>query len=156
MTVHQAVLATPLGDLIATADDGAITELRFSEPGELPDEPSSTACLEQIAEILERYWAGEPVRFDVPLQLNGTPFQTKVWRALIEVPYGETTTYSEIARRIGAPRAVRAVGRANGANPIAIAVPCHRVIGANGTLTGYGGGIERKKALLELEGALGS
>ena len=97
--------------------------------------------------------AGGP-SFDVPLALDGTPFQLRVWRALLEIPYGETTSYGELARRIESPRAVRAVGLANGRNPIAVIVPCHRVIGADGTLTGYGGGLERKRLLLELESRL--
>jgi len=152
--VCSVVLSTPLGDVVASSDGRALTALRFAEADEGPEDSKSAPCLHELAVLLTRYWAGEPVRFDIPLALAGTPFQTKVWRALVDVPYGETISYAELARQVGSPRAVRAVGRANGANPIAIVVPCHRVIGSNGTLTGYGGGIGRKKALLELEGAL--
>ena len=100
---------------------------------------------------LEEYFAGERTTFDVPLAPEGAPFEREVWRALEEIPYGETVSYGEIARRVGQPTAARAVGTANGRNPIAVIVPCHRVIGANGSLTGYGGGLERKRLLLELE-----
>jgi O-6-methylguanine DNA methyltransferase len=105
---------------------------------------------------LGRYFAGERVQFTCPLDLRGTPFQLLVWNALTRIPYGETCSYTEIAREIGHPRAVRAVGAANGANPIAIVVPCHRVIGSNGSLTGYGGGLPTKAWLLALESSSGS
>ncbi|HYM67200.1 MAG TPA: methylated-DNA--[protein]-cysteine S-methyltransferase, partial [Patescibacteria group bacterium] len=100
---------------------------------------------------LGEYFAGRRTDFDVPLEMEGTPFQLRVWEALREIGYGETISYGELARRIGNPSASRAVGMANGCNPIAVIVPCHRVIGANGTLTGYGGGVERKRLLLDLE-----
>ena len=100
------------------------------------------------------YFAGRLTSFDVPMQLEGTPFQREVWQGLLEIDYGETISYGELARRIGRPRAVRAVGLANGQNPIAVIVPCHRVIGADGTLTGYGGGLDRKRLLLDLEARL--
>lgn len=103
---------------------------------------------------LRAYFAGKLRRFDLPLDLQGTEFQLRVWRELEAIPFGETRSYSQIAATIGAPRAVRAVGAANGANPIPIVVPCHRVIGAAGTLVGYGGGLPLKKRLLELEGSL--
>jgi O-6-methylguanine DNA methyltransferase len=102
---------------------------------------------------LRAYFAGQLRRFDLPLDMQGTPFQLRVWRELERIPYGETRSYSQIAAAIGAPRAVRAVGAANGANPIPIVVPCHRVIGASGKLVGYGGGLPLKQRLLELEGA---
>jgi len=104
---------------------------------------------------LAAYFRGETVVFAVDLDLEGTAFQKSVWRALLEIEYGETTSYAEIARRIGRPKAVRAVGLANGRNPVSIIVPCHRVIGSNGSLTGYGGGIERKQFLLDLEAPAG-
>ena len=104
-----------------------------------------------MVEQLGAYFAGELTRFDVDLTLAGTQFQRRVWTALQTIPYGETRSYGEIAEQIGAPGASRAVGLANGRNPIGIIVPCHRVIGASGSLTGYGGGLERKKALLDLE-----
>jgi O-6-methylguanine DNA methyltransferase len=112
------------------------------------------APLEQAANELRRYFAGERVQFSCPLDLHGTPFQMHVWRELRRIPYGETRTYGELAQAIGRPNASRAVGAANGANPIAIIVPCHRVIGHNGTLTGYGGGLPTKAWLLSLEGVV--
>jgi methylated-DNA-[protein]-cysteine S-methyltransferase len=105
---------------------------------------------------LEEYFSGRRRHFDLPLDLHGTEFQKRCWRELLKIPYGETRSYAEIARAIGNPSAVRAVGLANGQNPIAIIVPCHRVIGSDGSLTGYGGGLDVKRRLLELEGALSS
>ena len=110
------------------------------------------APLKHAMDELKRYLAGERVEFTCPLDLHGTPFQVAVWQELLRIPYGETRTYAEIARAIGRPTASRAVGMANGANPVAIIVPCHRVIGSNGTLTGYGGGLPAKRWLLSLEG----
>ncbi len=110
------------------------------------------APLKHAADEMRGYLAGEPVAFTCPLDLRGTPFQLAVWQALCTIPYGETCSYGEIAHRIGKPSAARAVGAANGANPVAIIVPCHRVIGGNGTLTGYGGGLPAKAWLLHLEG----
>ena len=107
----------------------------------------------EAARQLRAYFAGELRRFDLPLDMQGTDFQLRVWRELERIPYGETRSYLQVAEGIGAPRAVRAVGAANGANPIPIVVPCHRVIGANGKLVGYGGGLPLKRRLLELEGA---
>ena len=108
--------------------------------------------LQLAIDELERYFAGEPVTFSCPLDLRGTPFQLSVWQALSRIPYGEICSYGEIAAAIDHPKAARAVGAANGANPVAIIVPCHRVIGSNGTLTGYGGGLSTKAWLLSLEG----
>jgi O-6-methylguanine DNA methyltransferase len=112
--------------------------------------PIATEAVRQ----LRAYFAGQLRRFDLPLDMRGTDFQLRVWRELERIPFGETRSYLEIAEAIGAPRAVRAVGAANGANPIPIVVPCHRVIGASGKLVGYGGGLPLKKRLLQLEGAL--
>jgi methylated-DNA-[protein]-cysteine S-methyltransferase len=109
------------------------------------------ATFANIRDQLDQYFAGERHEFDVGLDLEGNSFERSVWDALLAIPYGETASYGEIARRIGAPSAPRAVGMANGRNPVAVIVPCHRVIGANGSLTGYGGGLERKRFLLELE-----
>jgi methylated-DNA-[protein]-cysteine S-methyltransferase len=106
---------------------------------------------QKAAEELDAYFAGELCQFSVPLDLRGTAFQRRVWQRLLEIPYGETRSYGYIARALGRPTAGRAVGRANGTNPISIIVPCHRVIGADGRLVGYGGGLDRKKALLDLE-----
>ena len=114
-------------------------------------EDASCEPLRQAVDQLERYFAGEHAQFTCPLDLYGTPFQLKVWNALTRIPFGETRTYAEVAREIGHPSAVRAVGAANGANPVAIIVPCHRVIGSNGSLTGYGGGLPTKSWLLNLE-----
>ena len=115
--------------------------------------PGSHPIATEATRQLRTYFAGQLRRFDLPLDMRGTGFQLRVWRELERIPYGETRSYSQIAEAIGAPRAVRAVGAANGANPIPIMVPCHRVIGASGKLVGYGGGLPLKKRLLELEGA---
>lgn len=112
------------------------------------------AALQQASDELRRYFKGEKVPFSCPLDLHGTPFQIAVWRELSNIPYGETRSYGEIARAIGHPSTSRAVGAANGANPIAIIVPCHRVIGSGGALTGYGGGLPTKSWLLKLEGII--
>jgi O-6-methylguanine DNA methyltransferase len=113
---------------------------------------SQVEPLQQAVQELQRYFAGEKLTFSCPLDLQGTAFQVSVWQALRDIPYGETRSYAEIAQVTGRPSAVRAVGAANGANPIAVIVPCHRVIGSNGTLTGYGGGLSTKSWLLSLEG----
>jgi O-6-methylguanine DNA methyltransferase len=115
-------------------------------------EAEEVAPLQQAIDELRRYLAGEHIQFSCPLDLHGTPFQVSVWEELYRIPYGETRTYTEIAHAIGHPSAVRAVGAANGSNPVAIIVPCHRVIGSNGSLTGYGGGLPTKAWLLHLEG----
>lgn len=110
--------------------------------------------LYQASDQLQRYFAGEHIQFSCPLDLRGTAFQVAVWEELYRIPYGQTRSYGEIARLIGRPQTVRAVGAANGANPVAVIVPCHRVIGSNGTLTGYGGGLPMKEWLLKLEGVV--
>jgi O-6-methylguanine DNA methyltransferase len=115
-------------------------------------EGEKIAPLQQAKDELQRYFAGERVQFSCPLDLHGTAFQIMVWKELTRIPYGETRSYGEIALSIGRPAAVRAVGAANGSNPVAIIVPCHRVIGSNGHLTGYGGGLPTKAWLLSLEG----
>ena len=143
-------IETPIGPLHAAFDEeGRLTELGFREPAHDPPPAPPNPDLESQ---LREYFSGRRTTFDFPLAPKGTPFQLAVWSALLEIPYGDTTTYAELARRIGRPNAVRAVGAANGANPIPVIIPCHRVIGSNGTLTGYGGGIERKQWLLALEG----
>ncbi|MDQ3283510.1 MAG: methylated-DNA--[protein]-cysteine S-methyltransferase [Acidobacteriota bacterium] len=143
------LLDSPIGPLTAIVDaEGRLEQLRFGVM-EVEPNPRAAAVLTQLRE----YFAGRRKTFDIELAPRGTAFQLAVWEALTKVPYGETVTYAELARRIGKPSAVRAVGAANGANPIPVIVPCHRVIGSNGTLTGYGGGIERKQWLLALEGA---
>ena len=120
----------------------------------VPDEEwhaDTAGCLDGVCRELDAYFAGRLTRFETRVAPEGTPFQTRVWTALCDIPYGRTLSYSELARQIGAEKAVRAVGAANGANPIAIIVPCHRVIGADGSLTGFGGGLPVKRALLDLE-----
>lgn len=115
------------------------------------EDEDDNALLERVAQELDEYFAGERMEFDVPLLLAGTEFQRKVWNALPEVKYGETATYRELAKSIGRPASVRAVANAVGANPISIFIPCHRIVGSNGTLTGYAGGLEAKSFLLQLE-----
>ena len=152
---------SPVGPLLLVARGSELTRLHFvsgRKPAEVPAGSSKTTpgCAASREQLTE-YFAGRRARsFDIPLALEGTAFQRRVWTALGEIPYGETISYGELARRIGQPTAVRAVGLANGSNPIAIIVPCHRVIGANGTLTGYGGGLPTKARLLDLERGVGS
>jgi methylated-DNA-[protein]-cysteine S-methyltransferase len=152
-------IETPIGPLHAAFDEeGKLAELGFRErdPLTVTREPDPRATghgqWATLVEQLHEYFSGKRKTFTFPLAPRGTEFQLAVWNALLEIPYGDTTTYAELARRIGRPSAVRAVGAANGANPIPVIIPCHRVIGSNGTLTGYGGGIERKQWLLALEG----
>jgi methylated-DNA-[protein]-cysteine S-methyltransferase len=150
---------SPIGELLLLGDGHALHGLYMQDgrkPVEIaPQWERSTAPFTGVQAQLREYFAGERVAFDTPLAMDGTRFERLVWRALIDIPYGETVSYGEIARRIDQPSAARAVGLANGCNPIAVIVPCHRVIGANGTLTGYGGGLERKRLLLELESGQG-
>ena len=151
--VEYAAIVTPLGTMRLATDGRAILELEFDLPpvALVALSPGSQRLADAVQRRLDAYFEGRPVAFDFPVAPSGTPFQQAVWSALCGIPYGETVSYAEIARRVGRPSAVRAVGAANGRNPIAILVPCHRVIGANGTLTGYSAGLERKRALLALE-----
>jgi len=149
-------IESPIGDLILVADDEALREIRFTS-GKRPEGPpvngqEDPRPFARIVRQLDEYFAGGRREFDVPLAPQGTAFQRRVWDALLGVAYGRTATYAEIARAVGNPKAVRAVGLANGRNPIPIIIPCHRVIGSDGTLTGYGGGLPIKRKLLELEG----
>ena len=138
---------TPVGKMYLKSDGENITELKFGScENDSPDEVLIKAKTE-----LEEYFAGARKSFTLPLRPEGTGFQRSVWRALCEIPYGETSTYSQIAEKIGNKKACRAVGMANNRNPIAIIIPCHRVVGANGSLTGYAGGLDKKEFLLELE-----
>jgi methylated-DNA-[protein]-cysteine S-methyltransferase len=146
---------SPIGELLLLGDGHALRGL-YMRQGRKPITirrgwQASEAAFEEVRRQLGEYFAGQRTTFRVPLTLEGTPFQRRVWRALQEIGYGETVSYGELARRIDRPTAVRAVGLANGRNPISVIVPCHRVIGADGTLTGYGGGLERKRLLLDLE-----
>jgi methylated-DNA-[protein]-cysteine S-methyltransferase len=140
---------SPAGPLTLEGDDRRLTRLGF---GEAHTPQGDARAVAAAAIQLEQYFAGERTEFELDIDLaTGTPFERRVWEAVSAIPYGETATYAEIARRIGSPQACRAVGRANGRNPIALIVPCHRVVGSSGSLTGYAGGIEMKRALLELE-----
>jgi methylated-DNA-[protein]-cysteine S-methyltransferase len=148
-------LESPIGQLLALGDGRSLCGL-YMQGGRKPVgvDASWRASADAFADVssqLSEYFAGQRTSFDVELEMRGTPFQRRVWRALRDIGYGETISYGELARRIGVPSAARAVGMANGCNPIAVIVPCHRVIGADGTLTGYGGGVERKRLLLDLE-----
>ena len=157
--VAQARLPSPLGAITLAATDAGLAGLWFDEqrhhPGALdaPDDPRQR-WIAQAADELDAYWhGGRPTRFRVALDLAGTAFQRGVWRALQDIAAGCISSYSDVAARVGAPRAVRAVGAAIGRNPASVIVPCHRVLGRDGSLTGYAGGLDRKRALLELEGA---
>jgi methylated-DNA-[protein]-cysteine S-methyltransferase len=157
------VVESPIGPLTVADRAARICLLHFGGDGPdidtilerwYPGEPTDRRRLTELRGVLSRYFAGEHAVIDtVPVELNGTAFQKRVWKALRRIPHGSTLSYAELARRIGEPAAVRAVGAANGANPVALIVPCHRVIGSNGTLTGYGGGLDRKEWLLNHEHA---
>ena len=147
---------SPIGPLLLAGDTTTLRRLAFVREGRPePDgdwAPDARGVLDGVCRELDAYFAGRLTRFETAVEPQGTEFQRRVWRALVGIPYGQTRSYGELARHIGAEKAVRAVGAANGANPIAIIVPCHRVIGANGSLTGYGGGLDRKRWLLRHEG----
>ncbi|MCP2340503.1 methylated-DNA--[protein]-cysteine S-methyltransferase [Actinomadura rupiterrae] len=157
MNTH-VVIDSPVGPLTLVADGPELVGLymnqqrhrpedeTFGAPGDPEDEPFAST-----ASQLAAYFTGDRHEFDLPLKLKGTPFQQRVWEALTRIPYGETVSYGELAAELGNPSASRAVGLANGRNPIGIIVPCHRVVGSTGSLTGYGGGIERKRFLLDFE-----
>ncbi len=147
----QCLINTPLGDMLAVEADGALTALDFLPEGAQVAAGDDTPLLRRVKAQLTAYFAGELQAFDLPIKPRGTDFQQKVWQRLLNIPYGETRSYGQIAKEIGQPGASRAVGQANNRNPIAIVVPCHRVVGASGSMTGYGGGLPRKEALLELE-----
>lgn len=145
------VMDSPVGRLRITAQDGCITGVDRTD---LPPVPTHDPLLQDCVRQLSEYFARQRTVFDLPLCLNGTPFRQRVWAELMRIPYGTVISYGEVARRIGQPGASRAVGGANHANPICIIVPCHRVISADGTLGGYGGGLDMKARLLQLEGVL--
>jgi len=152
--IQYRTIGSPIGTLTLAGRGGLLTNLRMVDQTYEPNrtdwspEPSG---FDDVVDQLGAYFAGELTDFDIELDLAGTEFQRRVWKALLTIPYGQTRSYGQIAEQIGAPGAARAVGLANGHNPIAIIVPCHRVIGANGSLTGFGGGLGRKRTLLELE-----
>ncbi len=153
---HHCLIPSPIGLLTLVASAQGLTGIFMdTHPNPIPaDSVADDSRFREARSQLAAYFAGGLKKFDLPLDPKGTPFQLSVWRALLEIPFGETISYGEQARRIGRPKAVRAVGLANGANPLSIVIPCHRVIGKNGSLTGYGGGLERKRFLLGLESAL--
>lgn len=154
MTIYASRLESPIGPLTALVDEGgALTRLLFADQpppaGAVWDDDRCAAVRAQ----LEEYFRGERGAFDLPLAPAGSDFQRRVWDELARIPFGATVNYAQLAARVGRPGAARAVGRANATNPIPIVLPCHRVIGSNGSLTGYAGGIDAKRRLLELEGA---
>lgn len=148
---------TFFGKYTLNEEDGSITNLSFGDSSKLPKnvEIKETPLLKKAHQQLEEYFQGQRQKFDLPLSPQGTDFQKKVWQALQTIPYGQTATYKEIAIKAGSPKGSRAVGMANNKNPIGIIIPCHRVIGTNGTLTGYAGGLELKQQLLDLESKKG-
>ena len=155
MTMYYCYLETPIGELLLVGENGALVQVEFEKRSHvIPPDPAwreDNSALRPHARQLTEYFRGKRRAFDIKLDLRGTEFQIEVWNALLDIPYGETISYGELAGRVGRPNASRAVGAANGKNPIPIIVPCHRVIGSDGTLTGFGGGLPTKKALLELE-----
>ena len=157
MTIFYTDAESPIGPLLLTSDGAALTGLYLEESRRRPQvggdwrREDEAAPFAEARQQLEDYFAGRRREFDLPLAPVGTKFQKEVWAALTLIPYGTTATYGEIARQIGIPKACRAVGHANGCNPLFIVVPCHRVLGASGRLTGYGGGLSRKETLLTLE-----
>jgi AraC family transcriptional regulator of adaptative response/methylated-DNA-[protein]-cysteine methyltransferase len=162
--VHVTRISTPLGPMVAAATDEAVCLLEFADRRALSTQlrrlsrrvpavfaPGDNRVLEALGRELHEYFTGERLRFDVPVLAPGSRFQEAVWAVLREIPAGQTRSYADVARAIGRPTAVRAVARANGSNRLAILIPCHRVIGSDGSLTGYGGGVWRKRRLLDLE-----
>ena len=150
-TTAREYLDTPAGTLEILADANHVRQIEFVGRSR---QANGNKLTREAAKQLKAYFAGKRQQFDLPLAQEGTDFQQQVWQALQGIPYGITCSYSDIAGRIGRPKAVRAVGAANGQNKIAIVIPCHRVIGSNGTLTGYAGGLDKKEILLKLEGSL--
>lgn len=155
VVTKTTTLDSPVGPLTLAARDGCLTGVHMEDQRHAPTDTAAwqrdDAVFTEVARQIEAYFAGELDRFDLPMRPVGSEFQQRVWLGLREIPYGETISYGELARRVGNARASRAVGLANGRNPIGIIVPCHRVIGADGTLTGYGGGLDRKRWLLNHE-----
>jgi methylated-DNA-[protein]-cysteine S-methyltransferase len=153
--VFYATFESPVGPLLLAGDSNVLRLVSFetskhSAPPR-PDWKQNVAAFAEVIRQLRAYFGGELKEFDLPLAMEGTEFQIRVWNALRTIPYGETISYAQLARHIGNPKAVRAVGLANGSNPIPIIVPCHRVIGSDGSLTGFGGGLSTKRKFLELE-----
>lgn len=154
MTTFTTIYPSPIGPLTLYANEQGLSGLHFEGsryPVSPDDARDAPARFDVVVAQLDEYFSGRRTEFDVPLALAGTPFQLSVWNSLLTIPFGQTRSYGQLARDIGKPQAMRAVGLANGRNPIAVIVPCHRVIGADGSLTGFGGGLPRKRFLLELE-----
>ncbi|MGE0045016.1 MAG: methylated-DNA--[protein]-cysteine S-methyltransferase [Hyphomonadaceae bacterium] len=156
--MNTAIVKSPVGDLYIASEDGALIACEFEDyergmahNAHKEKKGGKDAVLDQARRELDQFFAGTLKRFTIPVAPRGTEFQRKVWRALQAIPYGRTTSYGQIAAKVGLPQAMRAVGAANGRNPICIIIPCHRVIGADGSLTGFGGGLDRKRFLLGLE-----
>lgn len=153
--IHYQWLTTPCGELLIAINEQGLVRVEFADglhsSLDMQTWRKDNQALAPYRQQFEAYFAGQLKQFDLPMAASGTPFQQSVWRALSNIPYGQTCCYSDIARAIANPKAVRAVGAANGRNPLSIIVPCHRVIGANGRLTGYAGGLAAKQALLQLE-----
>ncbi len=152
--LHSKVIGSPIGKLTLVADHQFLREIRFGDD-DCATVPHTNAVLDEASQQLQEYFKGERKRFDLPLAPQGTAFQQQVWKQLLTVGFGELASYQDIASAINNPKAVRAVGAANGRNPIPIIIPCHRIIGSNGKLTGYAGGLGIKDKLLTLEGAGG-
>ncbi len=151
MRAHT-VVPSPVGPLTVVADDGVLVRLYLDPPGPEGDlGPCDEAALGRVAGQLDEYFRGEREVFDVPVRLAGSAFERAVWEQLARIPYGETRSYGQVARAVGEPGGAQAVGLACGRNPVAVVVPCHRVVGADGTLVGFGGGLPRKRHLLDLE-----
>ncbi|WP_296701574.1 methylated-DNA--[protein]-cysteine S-methyltransferase [Algoriphagus sp.] len=144
------ILSSTLGNILIKLEDDKLIQLQFTEDP-VNEEPLK-GMVAEVKNQLEEYFSGKRKVFDLTLELNGTDFQKSVWEAVNEIPFGQTTTYMKLSQKLGNPAAIRAVGAAIGANPILVILPCHRIIGTNGQLTGYAGGLERKQALLEIEG----
>lgn len=144
------IIASSLGNILLEIQDEKLTRLQFTEEA-LSEEPLE-GISKEVKFQLDEYLSGKRKVFDLPFELKGTDFQKSVWEAVNQIPFGQTTTYMKLSQKLGNPAAIRAVGAAIGANPVLVIVPCHRIIGTNGQLTGYAGGLKRKQALLELEG----
>ena len=157
--IHYQFIDSPVDPLLLAADQHGLRLIEFHAPrhpmSRLAEwREGDNSVLQATRVQLDEYFSGARKQFDLPLAPQGTPFQTEVWQTLATIPYGETISYAQLAQRVGKPTAMRAVGAANGRNPLPIVLPCHRVIGADGSLTGFGGGLPTKQFLLELEGAL--
>jgi methylated-DNA-[protein]-cysteine S-methyltransferase len=147
----ESVIESPLGNLLIVEENNQLTTLTFTKENLIST--MNNEVLSRTKSQLDEYFHGTREEFDLPLAPQGTDFQKKVWQELLKIPYGSTTSYQEVANRLGDPKCIRAAAGANGKNPIAIIIPCHRVIGSSGKMTGYAGGIDKKKALLSHEGA---